>query len=792
MTDQAPPSPTTQGTDAARPDLRASVARIDSILRRQRGRIRSRFLLHGLGLVVAGVALVLLGYFAADRFLRIPSAIRILVSISLLVWLGFAVRRRLLYPLGRKFETRDVALAIERSFPSLHQRVVSALQLRRGLENPDSLRDQSPAMVAELVNEASDALESIPVDQVVQSRSAMRTAGAGLFGVLALASVAAMEPEALSVFAQRIFGSAVDYPRATTLVVELPESSSDYQIERSGRTATITMAAGGDLPILVVATGEIPREVELFVESEGGFESTVGMAPRPGAQDRFRHVFRRVRNGFSFHAQGGDDPTGDLDVTVRTIEPPLVANVEAVVTPPAYTMREPEFRRGGAIEGLTGSEVRLAVGTTTAVTRAVVEFLDTGRELELTPVGVTDGDDEIGPGERFEGVFPLLDNDRYVVRLTNAENMTNPRPGTYPIVALRDFEPVGRLLAPDPGDVLVALPAAKIPVRFEARDDFGLARVEVSTGMDRSDSRLAEVLYDGETFDGQPVRDQVFVTVVDLASLATVGPAPVAGDTIDLVGRLVDRRDPDPQAVDLTGRRIHVVDEAELSRRLANVFRRVRDDVERALNDQQTRREALADEIANPSDPADGRPARVVALQVGQVRIATQLERIHDGLMRAFDLHLFNDLEGPESRAASRAQDLYVEIQRSSDERRPRLPEFYRELRAARADGRVGPMEQVLDPILEMVGTADRLANSEAQAAATAIEEAAVAGSRSTLVDRLNVAASTQDSMIQGLASLLDRLDEWNEIQDVVQQVRSIRDAQRDIEARTRSAVEGR
>ena len=101
-------------------------------------------------------------------------------------------------------------------------------------------------------------------------------------------------------------------------------------------------------------------------------------------------------------------------------------------------------------------------------------------------------------------------------------------------------------------------------------------------------------------------------------------------------------------------------------------------------------------------------------------------------------------------------------------------------------------MEQVLDPILEMVGTADRLANFDAQTAAKAIEEAAVASSRATLVARLEAAASTQDAMIEGLTSLLDRLDEWNEIQDVVQQVRSIRDAQRDIEARTRSAVQGR
>ena len=68
-------------------------------------------------------------------------------------------------------------------------------------------------------------------------------------------------------------------------------------------------------------------------------------------------MFRRVRGSFSFFAKGGDDPRGDIEVEVRTIEPPLVAQIEARITPPTYT-REPETTTsGGVIEALSGSQV---------------------------------------------------------------------------------------------------------------------------------------------------------------------------------------------------------------------------------------------------------------------------------------------------------------------------------------------------------------------------------------------------------------------------------------------------
>lgn len=779
-TNQTTARPTPIDTSSARKVL-------DTVLRRQRGRIRQAFLVYGLALLVSGAAIALLGYFAADRLLRVPSAVRILVTLGLFAWAVLALRRRVLYPMQRPFTEGDVAVALERSFPQLHQRVVSALQLRKGLDDESKLRGESPQMIREVVVEAADSVGELPLSELIDPRRTRRLAGLALVAVAALGVTATLQTESFKVFLQRAFGSSVEYPRETTLVVELPDEieADEYQVERNGRQVLLTMAAGGDLPILVRAEGVVPREVTLEVSTDRGTETSIPMAPRPGNRERFRHVFRRVRGSFRFFAKGGDDPRGDIEVEVRTVEPPLVAQIESRITPPAYTGEPETTTSGGVIEALTGSQVEVLVTTTAAVSEARMVFLDSGREL---PLEVAQIQDDSGVPAAFRGTFEIAEADRYEIRLRNERGMTNPRPGTYPIVALRDYEPVGRLLAPDPGDVLVVLPGARIPVRLEAKDDFGLTAVDLVARVDRSESTLDTPLFRAETgATAERTRDRVLVHVLEVPSLESIGPAPAAGDTIELFARLTDVREPIAQTVELGARRIYVVDDAELDRRIASLFRRVREDVERAVTDQVNRRETTTELLASPPDPSRGRPASIVALQVGQVRIVSSIQRVHDGLMRAFDLHLFNDLEGPESRGASQSRDLHASLHAASDERRARLPQFYRQLAKARAEGRIAPMETVLDPVLDMVVTADALAETLGPAAVETIERASVAGTQDDVLAALEASEAIQTEMEKRLRALLDRLDEWTQIQDVVQQARNLRNEQMEIEARTRA-----
>jgi hypothetical protein len=163
------------------------------------------------------------------------------------------------------------------------------------------------------------------------------------------------------------------------------------------------------------------------------------------------------------------------------------------------------------------------------------------------------------------------------------------------------------------------------------------------------------------------------------------------------------------------------------------------------------------------------------------------LRRIRDDLMQAYDVHLFNGLEGADSTQAPRVEQAYVDWHQARAEAIAFDPGFYRQLGRDQAEGRIGPMEQALDPILDMVLRTDRIVEDDGQAAMRALDEASVADTQTRLGELLAEVRIRQTRILADLELLLGQLDEWNEFQDVVQQARALRDAQRDIEYRTRT-----
>ncbi len=767
-------------SDPSQPALRAWSDEIDAVLAEQLARIRRRFLVHGLGWVVAAAAIGLCLYYALDRALELPAPVRVITTLVGLTYVGFGVERRLRYPLRRAFGRDDVAIAIERRFPELREQLVTAHELKNSLgADPSALRDQSADMVARVVEEAAARIRTLPVGEILTPRRTVRVWSVAAMAAISLGTLGITQGEAFRVFVLRSLGMAVEYPRRTQLFIELPEDDSAFRITRGEGSAEVRISTGADLPVLVRAEGVIPREAYLVLAGGRGLPPEISMAQRPG--ERFRHVFRRVQSDFSFHARGGDDPRGDLEVFVRTIDPPLVGTIETELTYPAYTGLPPANQRGGAVEALIGTEVRVVVRATTPVERAALHFLDSDAPLELTPVELVD---DSGAGQTFEGRFTVTSMDRYQVELVHREGLTNPRPGTYPIVALEDHGPVGRVLLPAGDDVQVVLPTGRLPVRIEAKDDFGLARVTVEASTARAENASKILLHDRER-DGQS-RSSVTTVLLAVDALEP-GEGPRQGDTVSLGFALTDNRVPEQNRTDLARRQVYVVDSADLARRIAGHFRRIRDQVERATEQQRTQSNALEGLPELLPAARAGLVPRLVTQQVGEARVVQTLRRIRDDLMQAYDVHLFNGLEGADSTQAPRVEQAYVDWHQARAEAIAFDPGFYRQLGRDQAEGRIGPMEQALDPILDMVLRTDRIVEDDGQAAMRALDEASVADTQTRLGELLAEVRIRQTRILADLELLLGQLDEWNEFQDVVQQARALRDAQRDIEYRTRT-----
>lgn len=762
-------------------DLRAWSLELDQALAGQHARIRRRFLLHGLATLLSVLAVVTLVYYVADRALELPAAVRVVASLGLVAYLVVGTRRHLLYPWRKTFGRDDVAIVVERRFPELREKLITAWQLKDALAaGSATLRGQSPAMIAGTVATAAEDVRRLPLAGLLDQAHAARVLGLAAGLAVVVLSSWALNPEAAGVFVRRAFGWELAYPRLTTLIVELPPSGPDFQVESTARTATVTLAAGADFPVIVRAQGTVPANVFLAVTGGRGIAGQVAMTART---EHFRHTFRRVQDGFSFHARGGDDPQGDKTVTVSVVHPPLVGTIRAQLVHPEYTGLEPSVQSGGGIEALEGTRVLLQILPTAPVASAALSFVESGQRLELKPQTIQD---DQGSMTVYAGEFVVTKSDRYQVELASPAGLRNPHPGQYPVVALPDVAPVGRLLSPPEDSLDVVLPTGLLFLRVEGRDDYRLAKIEAVVQLSKSDATARFELV--PKLD-RPARQVVACALLEVADLPTKGGNPPVGESLSLRMELADNRLPEPHRTALSPRSVHVVGESDLARRVAGHFRRLREEVDKAISLQQDRLDRTTEvigELDQGAAPA-GFGSELTLLEVGQGRLQNNADRIHQDLMRAFDVHLLNRLET--SDAAAQVVELFLREHVQSQEAVASVRGFYRQLAEERKAGRIGALERALDPILAMIVSAASIGEQLAPATHKLLAEATVAATARERLDLLREAALQQKAIVQELESLRSRLDEWNEFQDVIQQTRAVLDRQRDVETRTRHQI---
>lgn len=756
-----------------------ALAAIEPLLARQLARLRRRYLWHGIGLTALITAAAIALFFALDHGLRLPLPIRLLHTTAILTLAGYCFVRFVRYPLTRRFANLDLASWIERTFPELGERLVSTVQLRDAASG--DLRNQSSAMIDQMVAETVAATERLPFERLFDDRKVRRPLllGGGLVAVLA--TLAVLYPTTARAFVLRHLGFQAQYPRQTTLVVELPPAGPELQRTDRDGTTELLLPAGADLHVSVLASGTVPKEVFLDViplrsdDAASAAARSITMAQRPG--DRFRYVFRRLSGNFTFHARGGDDEDGDLMVVVRTLHPPQVATVQATITPPAYTGAEVAVQNGGAIEALAGSQVALALATTMPVRTATMVFLESGRRIELQPNAPAD---DSGAAATYHGAFAVETSDRYQVELVADNGLRNPDPGTYPIAVLQDYTPVGHWLLPDDETALL-LPDALLCVRVDAHDDFGLRAIDLA--IDRSGTRALDrpLLATPPPAGDRPVFVTELIEVKDLLG----GTQNAASEGLVLQVTLRDNRAPEPGVTELPRRIVQIVDAPQLSAAIGKLFRTLREDIAQALEIQSDRRQRLEDAAAKQLAGIEFAQL-LTGVEVGQSRVAASCERTHRGLMRAFDLHLWNRIET--SQHAAEVVDLYRAWSLGLREPLALDPAFYRDLIQRRAAGTLGAMETTLDPILQMIGLADRAATTDCTTAAKLVAEAQVARDAAASAPLLVQAIAAQQRIETGLQQLLLRLEEWNDFQDLVQETRALRDRQRDLQMRTEEA----
>ncbi len=313
---------------------------IGSLLGRLRGRIRRYVFLEGtaLVLVLLGVLFwVSLGldyaYFKASN-LELPKWFRAtfdvlvicLFTFSFVVWVGL----RLLRGLRRK----ALALILERRFPELDDRLITAVELAESTTGHES--DLTASMLKRTLDDVTRASQNLALTDVFEKRPLRRavvlaTILIASIGGFAWANQAAVQRwkagylDLQNEYWKRDYGLTVKVIAEPGDVVK-QFKDHDYKHPRGGNLALLLETVDGK---------KVPELVQLHYRFTDGRGSGKATCTRDGDRG-FKHSIGGLSDSLQFWVTGGDY-TNRRPYTVTVVDPPRIEKIVLDCRYPEYT-----------------------------------------------------------------------------------------------------------------------------------------------------------------------------------------------------------------------------------------------------------------------------------------------------------------------------------------------------------------------------------------------------------------------------------------------------------------------
>ncbi|MHC4938252.1 MAG: hypothetical protein ACYTHK_04720 [Planctomycetota bacterium] len=428
----------------------SDVSNIRSRLAALRGKVTAALAVDG-GARLAGVLLAVIAIsFTADRIFKLELGARVVVLIGMLAALAWTAYRYIVRRLSGVPGEDPLAIAVERRFPELGDRLISALQLAR--ESDPERYGMSPQLVDDAIAEAIEPASKVRFSEILATARIGRHALLGVLALALLTGAAIASPENASIwFKRNVLLGSVRWPQKTYLEID-PERFP-------GRVARIVR--GEDIVVTARSVGEIhPDRVTIFYEDDAGDSGRATMKADVESHI-YRFEFKEVGFPITFHLEGGDEETEEY--RIELMEAPEVAELEISVGFPEYAGREavvvdlsqgdPEMLRGGRVM-LKGSSTK---------------------PLESAELVVGEGDEQTitakltGP-DTFEVEFSPEETVLAGIRLRDRDGLSNPSLAPRFLVrVVEDRAPRVRLLKRGIGTMVVE--SAVFPYTVRVRDD---------------------------------------------------------------------------------------------------------------------------------------------------------------------------------------------------------------------------------------------------------------------------------------------------------------------------------
>lgn len=440
-------------------------------------------LLHGMARAAALIVLLfwmtLAVDYTADRWIEASVSSRGMLSIA---W-GCAVLLILWRWLIRTAQARpsehSIALWIERHHPRLDDQLLTTIELKHPPEG------MSPALINESARRAWEIVESLDPRQFVPLR---RVRSIGLVAFLLVCSVilfGIFAPDVASIWCQRVVTLAsTEYPRRTRLSM------------KSLHGELTKIPKGKDFTILVEIdpNSTVPKRAEITMQGSLGGKIHREPMIRQG-DNHFRFVVRRPMESALIRVTAGDAKSTWHHLQI--VESPLITRAIVTVAPPEYTgfgeQRIP--LSGSAVTLPANSDVTISLSSSKGLVSS--SLLEEESSIAMTKVRDSE----------FETRLHLDRSHQFRVHVVDRDGLTLADDFAIELTARPDRPP--EISATYHGVSSGITRQARVPIRIEGEDDYGIERTEfeISVAGKSSREKVTAIREDVTSTDEEAVFD---------------------------------------------------------------------------------------------------------------------------------------------------------------------------------------------------------------------------------------------------------------------------------------------
>ena len=314
---------------------------ITSVLDRLRVRIRRYVLWEGLALVVAVLGAIFWGSFLLDwayfrlSNLELPRGFRAFLLISTLAALTAALLLWVVFRVVRTLRARALALVLERRFPQLDDRLITAVEAAEGRDEASG--PYGRPMLAQTIREAAGLARNLDLSAVFDWGPLRRAVIIASVLVVSILGLMVFNSAAMDRWVRGFLILGETYwNRQTVLTVKVLLQPGDRI--RDFEQMRYRHPKGADLTLLVeAADGTVwPDRVKLTYRMKSGRGSGQPYLTRTGDQPSFVHTIAGLLDDVEIWVSG-NDYANSTPYVVEAVEPPGVETVQLDCLYPEYT-----------------------------------------------------------------------------------------------------------------------------------------------------------------------------------------------------------------------------------------------------------------------------------------------------------------------------------------------------------------------------------------------------------------------------------------------------------------------